>query len=184
MSPLAVLAALALLVCGSSGQFQQQFQQQPFQQQPFQQRQQFQQASGSGFSCPDRYGYFANPRQCDAYYKCNDGVASEELCPEGLLFNDKSTPFQYPCSYPNEVQCLTRSALQPAQPTADCPHQFGYFPLGDAAHCGQFLNCAAGRGHVFDCPDGLAFNPQSYQCDWPDQVPSCDAEGRCRRTPR
>ena len=39
------------------------------------------------------------------------------------------------------------------------------------------MNCVDGRGYVFDCPEGLAFNQDSYRCDWPDQVESCDAEG-------
>ncbi|PSN54185.1 hypothetical protein C0J52_03526 [Blattella germanica] len=38
------------------------------------------------------------------------------------------------------------------------------------------MNCVDGRGYVFDCPEGLAFNQDSYRCDWPDQVESCDAE--------
>jgi len=38
------------------------------------------------------------------------------------------------------------------------------------------MNCADGRGYTFDCPDGLAFNIETYRCDWPDQVPDCDAE--------
>lgn len=38
------------------------------------------------------------------------------------------------------------------------------------------MNCVDGRGYTFDCPEGLAFNPQTYRCDWPDQVPDCDAE--------
>lgn len=38
------------------------------------------------------------------------------------------------------------------------------------------MNCADGRGYTFDCPDGLAFNQETYRCDWPDQVPDCDAE--------
>lgn len=67
--------------------------------------------------------------------------------------------------------------LEPAQPTEDCPHQYGYFKMGDRQNCGQFMNCADGKGYTFDCPEGLAFNPVSYRCDWPDQVPDCDAEG-------
>lgn len=39
------------------------------------------------------------------------------------------------------------------------------------------MNCAAGRGYEFNCPEGLAFNGETYRCDWPDQVPTCDAEG-------
>lgn len=67
--------------------------------------------------------------------------------------------------------------IEAPQATEDCPHQYGYFRLGDAANCGQFKNCVEGRGYVFDCPEGLAFNADSLRCDWPDQVPSCDAEG-------
>lgn len=38
------------------------------------------------------------------------------------------------------------------------------------------MNCAEGRGYTFDCPSGLAFNKDTYQCDYPDLVPECDAE--------
>lgn len=68
--------------------------------------------------------------------------------------------------------------LEPAEPTDECPHQFGYYRLGDSKNCGQFMNCANGRGFVFDCPEGLAFNQATYQCDWPDLVAECDAEGK------
>jgi hypothetical protein len=39
------------------------------------------------------------------------------------------------------------------------------------------MNCVDGRGYVFNCPEGLAFNQDTYLCDWPDEVESCDAEG-------
>lgn len=70
---------------------------------------------------------------------------------------------------------------EPPQATNDCPHQFGYYRLGDAQNCGQFMLCASGVGHVFDCPDGLAFNEYSLRCDWPDQVETCDAEGKFQK---
>lgn len=38
------------------------------------------------------------------------------------------------------------------------------------------MNCDHGRGHMFDCPEGLAFSQETYRCEWPDQVPDCDAE--------
>lgn len=92
-----------------------------------------------------------------------------------MLFNEKSTG--YPCSYPIDVECNQPTArLQAAQPTDDCPHQFGYYRMGDAKNCGQFKNCAAGTGYVFDCPEGLAWNKETYRCDWPDQVEDCDVE--------
>lgn len=66
---------------------------------------------------------------------------------------------------------------EPAQPTDECPHQFGYFREGDTQHCGQFRNCVNGRGYIFDCPEGLAFNEYTLRCDWADLVETCDAEG-------
>lgn len=126
-------------------------------------------------SCPERNGRYAKQSQCDAYIECIDGIAEEKLCPEGLVFNPEAR-FNYPCGYPIDVNCEGRPNLQPASPTEDCPHQYGYFKIGDHQHCGQFMNCVDGRGYVFDCPEGLAFNPESYRCDWPDQVPDCDAE--------
>ncbi|XP_051166462.1 protein obstructor-E-like [Leptopilina boulardi] len=129
----------------------------------------------SQVSCPERTGRFPVASQCDAYIECIDGVGEEKLCPEGLLFNP-NVRFNYPCGYPIDVQCLGRSNLQPAKPTEDCPHQYGYFKVGDQKNCGKFMNCADGVGYIFDCPEGLAYNSETYRCDWPDQVTDCDAE--------
>ncbi|CAD1468984.1 unnamed protein product, partial [Heterotrigona itama] len=126
-------------------------------------------------SCPEKYGRFAIASQCDAYIECNDGIPEQMLCPDGLLFNP-NVRYNYPCGYPVDVDCAGRSNLQPAQPTDDCPHQYGYFKLGDQQNCGKFITCVEGRAHIFHCPEGLAFNSESYRCDWPDQVPDCDAE--------
>lgn len=98
------------------------------------------------------------------------------LCPDGLLFNDKNNPLAYPCQYPIDVECGPRTKLQPAGATEKCPHQFGYYPLGDASNCGKFMNCASGVGFEFECPEGLAYNKETYRCDWPDQVADCNAE--------
>ncbi|CAB3378179.1 Hypothetical predicted protein [Cloeon dipterum] len=126
--------------------------------------------------CPERNGRFADPRQCDKYVECQEGEATEKLCPDGLLFNPKVGLFGYPCGYPKDVDCTGREATQPPQATSECPHQFGYFKVGDAANCGQFMNCADGRGYVFDCPEGLAFDSTNYQCNWPDLVDDCNTE--------
>ncbi|CAK9818114.1 Protein obstructor-E [Anthophora plagiata] len=126
-------------------------------------------------SCPERNGRFPDPVQCDAYVECIDGIPEDKLCPEGLVFNPEAK-FNYPCGYPIDVDCQGRPNRQPAQANDICPHQYGYFKVGDNRSCGQFVNCADGRGHIFDCPEGLAFNSATYRCDWPDQVPDCDAE--------
>lgn len=129
-------------------------------------------ASGS---CPEPNGTYPTGA-CDGYIECKNGIPEDKLCADGLLFNAAAGPQAFPCQYPIDVDCQGRASTQPPQPTEDCPHQFGYYRLGDAANCGQFMNCVDGRGFTFDCPEGLAFNGASYRCDWPDQVADCDAE--------
>lgn len=151
----------------------------------------------TGFSCPEKNGRYPT-RTCDGYIECKDGEPEEKLCFDGLLFNPAAGVYAYPCQYPIDVDCtgreqtrknfplspiciklliLSRAIIEPAQATEDCPHQYGYFRLGDANNCGQFMNCAEGRGYTFDCPEGLAYNGDTYRCDWPDQVESCNSEG-------
>lgn len=124
---------------------------------------------------------------CDRYNECVNGAFEEKLCPDGLRFNPSVRDDVYPCQYPSEVPCLERSSLQPAQPTADCPHQFGLFKLGDARNCSGFRNCVNGVGFDFTCPEGLAFSSETYRCEWPDEVADCDAEAflgfRCPEVP-
>ena len=137
-------------------------------------------------SCPEKNGRFSVPSQCDAYIECIDGIPEHKLCPEGLLFNP-NVRFSYPCEYPAGVDCDGRPNRQTPQPTEDCPHQYGFFKIGDQHNCGKFMSCVEGRAHVFHCPEGLAFNSESYRCDWPDQVPDCDVESflglRCPNDP-
>ncbi|KAG5888109.1 hypothetical protein JTB14_023403 [Gonioctena quinquepunctata] len=129
----------------------------------------------SSASCPEKNGRYPT-RTCDGYIECKDGVPKEETCSDGLLFNPAAGVFAFPCQYPIDVDCTGREQTQPPQATDDCPHQFGYYRMGDEQNCGQFKNCVDGHAFVFDCPEGLAFNGDSYRCDWPDQVPTCDSE--------
>lgn len=153
------------LLFAALSQFHNQFAAQP----------QFQQQRSSS-SCPEANGTYPVAGQCDAYILCKNGVAEEMLCPDGLLFNEKLGPHHFPCQYPIDVSCENRAKLQSPQATDECPHQFGYFKMGDRVNCGQFMNCVNGRGFMFDCPEGLAFSQETYRCEWPDQVSDCDAE--------
>jgi hypothetical protein len=128
--------------------------------------------------CPSPNGYFGDPSQCDAYTECVDGVAERKLCPDGLMFNDQNTNYpRYPCSYPQEVECGSRTRTQPPQSTGDCPHQYGLFKAARAQdQCGTYVNCVAGVASISNCPEGLAFNADTVRCDWPDEVPDCDAQ--------
>ena len=41
-----------------------------------------------------------------------DGVGEEKVCPDGLRFNEKASLFTYPCQYPIDVDCGSRTLLQ------------------------------------------------------------------------
>ncbi|XP_055379279.1 protein obstructor-E isoform X1 [Condylostylus longicornis] len=125
--------------------------------------------------CPQPNGKFPVEEQCDAYIECIDGVAEEKLCPDGLVFNDEFTP-DGDCVIKPLVKCGNRLRLQPANSTENCPRQFGFYKFGDAMHCAGYMNCAHGVGTLTYCPFGLAFNSETYQCDWPDEVQDCDPE--------
>jgi len=118
-------------------------------------------------------GRFIDPEQCDAYYECKDDVAEWKLCPDGLRFNPKMGGN---CVYKPAVFCGNRTKLQSPHPTKHCPRQFGFYRIGDAEHCGTYMNCAHGVGKKTTCPEGLAFNEKSYKCDWPDETDDCDPE--------
>ncbi|KAF7277786.1 protein obstructor-E-like [Rhynchophorus ferrugineus] len=132
-------------------------------------------AAQSSVNCPQPNGTFPT-RTCDGYIECINGVAEEKVCADGLLFNAAAAPHAFPCQYPIDVDCTGREQTQEPQPTEECPHQYGYYKIGDQNNCGQFKNCVDGRGFVFDCPEGLAWNSETYRCDWPDQVSDCNAE--------
>ncbi|KAA0202817.1 Cuticle Protein CPAP3 [Hyalella azteca] len=127
-------------------------------------------------SCPpEDVHYYADSQFCDRYSECREGVASEQQCPDGLLFDDTITDGRYPCTYPSEVNCGSRTKKQPAQPTEHCGHQWGYFGSGRRSECGYFFNCVDGREFRFECPEGLAFSSVTYRCEYPDESPDCDA---------
>ncbi|KAL7638293.1 UNVERIFIED_CONTAM: hypothetical protein RMT77_010857 [Armadillidium vulgare] len=129
-----------------------------------------------GQSCEkDEVIYYPDSQQCDRYTECRDGIVSEQLCPDGLVFNDKVKNGAYPCSYPSEVDCSSRTKLQPAQPTQHCGRAWGYYGSGDRSVCDLFWNCVDGREFQFACPEGLAFSSSTYRCEWPEDSPDCDA---------
>lgn len=61
--------------------------------------------------CPEPNGYFADAEQCDKYYDCRDGVFTEKLCPDGMVFNDFSSEYEK-CDLPFNIDCSQRSKLR------------------------------------------------------------------------
>ena len=69
--------------------------------------------SFSEFDCgtAEPNGFFPDPEQCDLYYECVDGVATPNLCPDGLMFDDTDS-IEAKCDYPFYVECRTRGYLR------------------------------------------------------------------------
>lgn len=121
--------------------------------------------------CPEKNGVFADTIQCDRYYECSNFVLTEKLCPDGLVFADLgANGGEGRCDFPFNVDCAGRPELQPANGTANCPRQNGYFKHSDAAVCNQFFFCSAGQANLITCPDGLVFNENTGTCSWPGEA--------------
>lgn len=129
----------------------------------------------AGSQCPQSDGKFMSDEQCDAYIECTDGVAVEKLCPDGLLFTQRNET-DGDCTWSPLTICKNRTRLQDPNPTNECPRQFGFYRIGDEDHCGQYHNCAHGVATLTKCLNGLAFNKETYRCDWPDLVSDCNVE--------
>ncbi|XP_037927321.1 protein obstructor-E [Teleopsis dalmanni] len=119
--------------------------------------------------CPDANGFFPDGEQCDKYYACSDGVATERLCADGMVFNDYS-PIEEKCDLPYNIDCTKRSKLQTPQPSQHCPRKNGYFGHEKAGICDKFYYCVDGQFNMITCPVGLVFNPKTGICTWPDEV--------------
>ncbi|XP_045452743.1 protein obstructor-E-like [Melitaea cinxia] len=127
--------------------------------------------------CKQRYEYIPVSGSCDSYIECRDYQRTDMSCPDGLNFNEKAMFPDYPCSYPTDVPCKAGAVSRSIISTKGCPRQYGFFPspVAPKGDCGQYRMCIAGNYYDMLCPPGLAFNPATSTCDWPDQVPSCNA---------
>ena len=65
------------------------------------------------FECPTDKGFFPDPVQCDKYYHCQNGVAKEHLCADGLVF-DINIKRVNKCDQQFNVDCGDRTELRKA----------------------------------------------------------------------
>jgi len=124
--------------------------------------------------CPAENGLFADALQCDRYYECIDGEVTDNLCPDGLVYDETSEKFAK-CGFPTGIDCTGRKDRQPAQPTPGCPHQHGYYAHPDPEVCDKFNFCVDGNPNTVTCAGGLIFDPATGQCAYSDQTnrPGC-----------
>lgn len=63
------------------------------------------------FKCPQKNGVYEDANQCDKFYQCTDGVATEKLCPDGLVFDPLNRKVNK-CDQPFNVDCGNRLELR------------------------------------------------------------------------
>ena len=63
------------------------------------------------FNCPSKDGQYEDSKQCDKYYECIDGIATEKLCPDGLVFDPLNRKVNK-CDHVFNVDCGDRLELR------------------------------------------------------------------------
>ncbi|XP_037810341.1 protein obstructor-E [Lucilia sericata] len=124
-------------------------------------------SASAAFECPKPNGQFEHEIQCDKYYECDDGVAKEKLCPDGLVFDPLNRKINK-CDQPFNVDCGDRVELQEPKSTKFCPRKNGFFAHPDESVCDIFYNCIDGDALEMKCTVGLHFDEYSGTCVWPD----------------
>merc|ERR1712168_478648 len=104
-------------------------------------------------ACPEPYGLQTYPHEgyCDKFYKCANGTLTEEVCENGLVYDD--TPISSP----------------------GCLYQYGIYPVGEGCQT-TFFKCAKGVAYETPCYQGLAYSAEKHVCDYPDNVPYCEKQ--------
>lgn len=67
----------------------------------------------AAFNCPNKDGQYEDGKQCDKYYECIDGRATEKLCPDGLVFDPLNRKVNK-CDHVFNVDCGDRLELRKA----------------------------------------------------------------------
>lgn len=62
-------------------------------------------AQRSTAQCKKENGLFVHDQYCDYYYECENGVATEKACPNGLAFTGKGRGLMQNCDYPHRAGC-------------------------------------------------------------------------------
>ncbi|XP_055623531.1 protein obstructor-E-like [Toxorhynchites rutilus septentrionalis] len=132
------------------------------------------------FNCPKEHGQFEDPYQCDKYYECNNGRATEKLCPDGLVFDPESKRVSK-CDQPFNVDCGDRKELQPPNQVGVCLRQNGFFPHPDPSMCHIFYNCVNGQELEITCSAGLHFDWETGICVWPETAGRTGCKGNPNR---
>lgn len=100
--------------------------------------------------------FVPNPRSCQHWLFCQNGLATEGVCP-GTYFFDETMQM---CRYPEYVNCHIDSV--------DVNCSVGGFELHPhPTNCDQYVACINGFPRVINCAPGLHWDPSRELCDLP-----------------
>ena len=66
--------------------------------------------------------------------------------------------------------------------TESCEFQFGLYPeaLQDGGCSNKYIVCEFGRANIAQCAPGLAYDPRSHRCNWPDEMLDLNCEPKSK----
>lgn len=134
--------------------------------------------------CQENWTGLIGHEDCNKFYQCDDGVAHEFSCPPGLHFNVNTLL----CDWVDNVNCErgpgdkddtveenSSESGSDSKPDSKCSDDWSKEILLPHEHCSMFYKCTYGVPVEIACPQGLVYNPETLQCDWPENV---DCSGR------
>ncbi|XP_022258941.1 chondroitin proteoglycan-2-like [Limulus polyphemus] len=129
------------------------------------------------FDCPEPYGLFRDPYNCERFYHCSHGIPYRKWCPANLHFNEHLKV----CDWPGNACCeknkpCPKPTPEPTQPDKGCDCECCFFP--DEKDCAAYTYCEKGVLYRRRCTDGLYFNPKIANCDHKSNV-QCELDPKC-----
>uniref|UniRef100_A0A182ILF8 Chitin-binding type-2 domain-containing protein n=1 Tax=Anopheles atroparvus TaxID=41427 RepID=A0A182ILF8_ANOAO len=130
--------------------------------------------------------YISSPNACYLYYSCIDGNAYPQWyyqCIDRIAYL-LSCPLYYwfdeelqRCGTRFDVQCDregSTTTMLPTPPTVDplelCDDLPDFTLVPSASFCDRYYSCFQGNPYPQNCLPGLWFNPNTLECDDPDNV--------------
>ncbi|KFB41687.1 hypothetical protein ZHAS_00009316 [Anopheles sinensis] len=124
------------------------------------------------------FRYVAAADSCQWYYQCIDGIAYLVSCPLYYWFDEDMQR----CGTRYDVQCDregSTTTIIPTPPTVDplelCDDLPDFTLVPSASLCDRYYSCYQGNPYPQNCLPGLWFNPDTLECDDPENV-ECAAQ--------
>ncbi|XP_058122306.1 chitin-binding domain protein cbd-1-like [Anopheles ziemanni] len=119
------------------------------------------------------FRYVAATDSCQWYYQCIDGIAYLISCPLYYWFDENMQR----CGTRYDVQCDregSTTTIIPTPPTVDplelCDDLPDFTLVPSASLCDRYYSCYQGNPYPQNCLPGLWFNPDTLECDDPENV--------------